>query len=229
MDERTRAKTPGFARLARDIERMVKAVCDYAAERGSHRCADDHDHDHDAITIITAMATITTAMTITTTHHDHTRPPAPQGRTLTAMTPIAVELAAPDIDSHRRSSTGIDFVHTFESGRPGPHVMVNAVTHGNEICGAIVVDRLLRMGAAAHARNAHAVVREHRGVLALRPAATVCDALRRRGLQPRLERARRSTGRATASSFAARARCARSSRPPTSSSTSTRCSSPARR
>ena len=62
------------------------------------------------------------------------------------MSRIAIELAAPDIDAHRRSSTGVDFVHTFESGRPGPHVMVNAITHGNEICGAIVVDRLLRMG-----------------------------------------------------------------------------------
>ena len=62
------------------------------------------------------------------------------------MTRIAIELTAPDIEDHRRSSTGVDFVHTFESGRPGPHVMVNAVTHGNEICGAIAVDRLLRMG-----------------------------------------------------------------------------------
>jgi predicted deacylase len=62
------------------------------------------------------------------------------------MPSIAIELAAPDIDAHRRSSTGVDFVHTFESGRPGPHVMVNAITHGNEICGAIAVDRLLRMG-----------------------------------------------------------------------------------
>jgi predicted deacylase len=62
------------------------------------------------------------------------------------MTRIAIELTAPDIEAHRRSSTGVDFVHTFESGRPGPHVMVNAVTHGNEICGAIAVDRLLRMG-----------------------------------------------------------------------------------
>jgi predicted deacylase len=62
------------------------------------------------------------------------------------MTRPTVELSAPDIEPHRRSSTGVDFVHTFESGRPGPHVMVNAVTHGNEICGAIVVDRLLRMG-----------------------------------------------------------------------------------
>ena len=62
------------------------------------------------------------------------------------MSRIPVELAAPDIESHRRSSTGVDFVHTFESGRPGPHAMVNAITHGNEICGAIAVDRLLRMG-----------------------------------------------------------------------------------
>ena len=62
------------------------------------------------------------------------------------MNRITIELVAPDIDSHRRSATGVDFVHTFESGRPGPHVMVNAVTHGNEICGALVIDRLLRMG-----------------------------------------------------------------------------------
>jgi predicted deacylase len=57
-----------------------------------------------------------------------------------------IELQAPDIRMHRRSSTGVDWVHTFESGRPGPHVMVAALTHGNEICGAIVVDRLLREG-----------------------------------------------------------------------------------
>jgi N-formylglutamate amidohydrolase len=47
MDERTGEKTPGYARLARDIERMVKAVCGYAAERGSHHCAGDHDHHHE--------------------------------------------------------------------------------------------------------------------------------------------------------------------------------------
>ncbi|HEY4998526.1 MAG TPA: M14 family metallopeptidase [Usitatibacter sp.] len=58
--------------------------------------------------------------------------------------PITVELKAPDIERHRRSSTDTEFVHTFDSGKPGPHVMVNALTHGNEICGAIVVDRLLR-------------------------------------------------------------------------------------
>lgn len=59
---------------------------------------------------------------------------------------ITVELQAPDIEPHRKSSTGADFIHTFESGKPGPHVLVNALTHGNEICGALVVDRLLRQG-----------------------------------------------------------------------------------
>jgi predicted deacylase len=57
-----------------------------------------------------------------------------------------VDLKAPDIEPYRKSATGTDFIHTFESGAPGPHVLVNALTHGNEICGAIVVERLLREG-----------------------------------------------------------------------------------
>jgi predicted deacylase len=59
---------------------------------------------------------------------------------------VNVELAAPEIAVHRESNTGVDYVHSFDSGAPGPHVLVNALTHGNEICGAIVVDRLLRQG-----------------------------------------------------------------------------------
>lgn len=60
------------------------------------------------------------------------------------MTTPSIELAAPDIRVHRRSTTGTDYVHVIDSGKPGPIVMVNALTHGNEICGAIAVDRLLR-------------------------------------------------------------------------------------
>jgi len=60
------------------------------------------------------------------------------------MNAIAIELEAPDIRPHRHSSSGTDYVHVIDSGTPGPNVMVNALTHGNEICGAIVVDRLLR-------------------------------------------------------------------------------------
>lgn len=62
------------------------------------------------------------------------------------MPAIPVELEAPDIAPHRKSNTGTDYIHTFDSGKPGPHALVNALTHGNEICGAIVVDRLLREG-----------------------------------------------------------------------------------
>ena len=52
MDERTRAKTPGFEKLRGDIERMLGVVARYAEERGSHVCAADHhhhghDHGHD--------------------------------------------------------------------------------------------------------------------------------------------------------------------------------------
>ena len=56
-----------------------------------------------------------------------------------------VELLAPDISAYKNSNTGIEYITTFDSGKPGPHVMINAVTHGNEICGAIALDRLFSM------------------------------------------------------------------------------------
>jgi predicted deacylase len=56
-----------------------------------------------------------------------------------------IELTFPDISSHADSESGVPYVHTFDSGLPGPHVMINALTHGNEVCGAIVVDELLRL------------------------------------------------------------------------------------
>ncbi len=55
-----------------------------------------------------------------------------------------VELDAPDISSYQKSNTGVDYVFTFDSKNPGPHVMVSAVVHGNELCGAIVLDFLLQ-------------------------------------------------------------------------------------
>jgi predicted deacylase len=56
----------------------------------------------------------------------------------------AVELSPPDIEPYRAGNTGIDYVTTFDSGVSGPHVLVTALTHGNEICGAIALDRLFR-------------------------------------------------------------------------------------
>jgi len=49
LNERTREKSPGFSRLKGDIDRLLKAVADYAAKRGSHLCGDGHHphrHDH---------------------------------------------------------------------------------------------------------------------------------------------------------------------------------------
>ena len=57
-----------------------------------------------------------------------------------------VELTAPDIEPYHAGNTGVAFVTTFDSGKPGPHVMINAVTHGNEICGAIALDKLFKAG-----------------------------------------------------------------------------------
>ncbi len=54
-----------------------------------------------------------------------------------------IELSAPDIERWRAGNAGVDFVHRFNSGRPGPSVLVQALTHGNEICGAIALDALL--------------------------------------------------------------------------------------
>ena len=57
-----------------------------------------------------------------------------------------VELTAPDISKYRQGNTGIDYVTTQDSGLPGAHVMLSAVVHGNEVCGAHALDYLLREG-----------------------------------------------------------------------------------
>jgi predicted deacylase len=59
---------------------------------------------------------------------------------------VPVELSPPDIEPYRAGNTGVEYVTTFASGIAGPHVLVAALTHGNEICGAIALDRLLRAG-----------------------------------------------------------------------------------
>ncbi len=56
------------------------------------------------------------------------------------------EVLPRDLSPYRRGNTGIDYVHRFESGRPGPHVLVNALTHGNELCGMVAATHLLDSG-----------------------------------------------------------------------------------
>jgi predicted deacylase len=54
-----------------------------------------------------------------------------------------IEIHFPDIGQYAIGNTGIPFVSTFDSGRPGRHVMINSLTHGNEVCGAVIVKALL--------------------------------------------------------------------------------------
>jgi predicted deacylase len=57
-----------------------------------------------------------------------------------------VEIAAPDISVYQQGNTGIPYVTTFESGRSGPHAVITALVHGNELCGAWALVRLFEHG-----------------------------------------------------------------------------------
>ena len=59
---------------------------------------------------------------------------------------ITFEVLPQSLDKWRAGNTGIDYVHRFESGQPGPHVLVNALTHGNEFCGMAAAVHLLEAG-----------------------------------------------------------------------------------
>lgn len=58
--------------------------------------------------------------------------------------PYPIEIMPVDITAYATGNTGTPYVTTFDNGKPGPHVMVMAVTHGNELCGAITLDRLFQ-------------------------------------------------------------------------------------
>lgn len=59
------------------------------------------------------------------------------------LIPPRFEVLPRDLRPYRRGNTGIDYVHRFDSGRSGPHVLVNALTHGNEFCGMVAATHLL--------------------------------------------------------------------------------------
>ncbi|CAN7553094.1 succinylglutamate desuccinylase/aspartoacylase family protein [Acidovorax sp. LjRoot118] len=63
-----------------------------------------------------------------------------------SQNPPLFEVLPRDLSAYRQGNVGIDYVHRFESGKPGPHVLVNALTHGNEICGMVAATHLLDSG-----------------------------------------------------------------------------------
>ena len=55
-----------------------------------------------------------------------------------------VDLSPPDISAYENGNTGVPYIWTFDSGVAGPNVMISAVVHGNEPCGAIALDWLFQ-------------------------------------------------------------------------------------
>src|SRR5258707_6479803 len=55
-----------------------------------------------------------------------------------------IEFAFPEL--RRWEKGAAPYIHVLDSGKPGPVVMVAALTHGNEVSGAVVVDALLAAG-----------------------------------------------------------------------------------
>ena len=71
---------------------------------------------------------------------------AATGTTARGFRATPVELDPPDLTPWRIGNAGIDYVWSFTAATPGPHVMLTALMHGNEICGAIALDRMLYAG-----------------------------------------------------------------------------------
>ncbi len=63
-----------------------------------------------------------------------------------AIPRFTVGLAAPDLTPWLVGNTGITGFTTATGPEPGPHVVVVSLMHGNEIAGAVALDRLLRAG-----------------------------------------------------------------------------------
>jgi predicted deacylase len=55
-----------------------------------------------------------------------------------------IEITFPRIERWAKGNVGIPYVWSAKSQVEGPHVCVSALVHGNEVCGAIAADVLLR-------------------------------------------------------------------------------------
>jgi hypothetical protein len=64
-----------------------------------------------------------------------------------------IELTAVDITLYKVGNFGVDYITTFDSGKPGLHVMIVAVVLGNELCGAITLDHFMKNGVRPIAGN----------------------------------------------------------------------------
>ena len=58
--------------------------------------------------------------------------------------PLKFELTQPDISNCEAGNIGIPYYNTFDSGKPGLHILINSVTHGNELYSVVTIDFLFR-------------------------------------------------------------------------------------
>ena len=75
---------------------------------------------------------------------------------MSAGASLVFALPKPDITAWRAGNTGTEGVWQFDSGQSGRHVMISALVHGNELCGAWALQGLLEAG-----------IRPQRGALTL--------------------------------------------------------------
>ncbi|MDO8719798.1 MAG: succinylglutamate desuccinylase/aspartoacylase family protein [Polaromonas sp.] len=59
---------------------------------------------------------------------------------------LEFHLPKPDIAAWRAGNTGVEGVWQFDSGQPGREVLITALIHGNELCGAWALKGLLEAG-----------------------------------------------------------------------------------
>ena len=66
---------------------------------------------------------------------------------MTSTPPVpAVDVALPDLSRWAAGNTGVAYAWRFGDAASAPSVTIQALTHGNEVCGAIALDWLLRSG-----------------------------------------------------------------------------------
>ncbi|MDM0122712.1 succinylglutamate desuccinylase/aspartoacylase family protein [Variovorax sp. J2L1-78] len=63
-----------------------------------------------------------------------------------SVPPSTFDLSAPDLSAWRAGNTGTEGVWRFEADAAGRHVMISALVHGNEVCGAWALKGLLDAG-----------------------------------------------------------------------------------
>ncbi|MDH3660537.1 MAG: succinylglutamate desuccinylase/aspartoacylase family protein [Alphaproteobacteria bacterium] len=58
----------------------------------------------------------------------------------------SIEIQKPDLSPYREGSSGIPYVMSLDSGKPGPHAVITALVHGNELSGAWALITLMQQG-----------------------------------------------------------------------------------